>query len=56
MIQPTNSPKLEELKYVLFEKMEIQNKDAKVIIFSEWVKVHHLIGKLLRENNVDLLN
>jgi SNF2 family DNA or RNA helicase len=46
------SPKMEELKYVLFEKMEIQHKDAKIIIFSEWVKVHQLIGKLLRENKV----
>lgn len=46
------SPKLEELKYVLFEKMGIQHKDAKIIIFSEWVKVHQLIGNLLRENNV----
>ncbi len=46
------SPKMEELKYVLFEKMGIQNKNAKVIIFSEWVKVHQLIGKLLRENKV----
>ena len=46
------SPKMEELKYVLFEKMGIQHKDAKIIIFSEWVKVHQLIGKLLRENKV----
>lgn len=46
------SPKMEELKYVLFEKMGIQNKNAKIIIFSEWVKVHQLIGKLLRENKV----
>ncbi len=46
------SPKMEELKYVLFEKMGIQHKDVKIIIFSEWVKVHQLIGKMLRENKV----
>jgi SNF2 family DNA or RNA helicase len=46
------SPKMEELKYILFEKMGIQNQDAKIIIFSEWVKVHKLIGKLLLENKV----
>jgi SNF2 family DNA or RNA helicase len=46
------SPKMEELKYVLFEKMGIQYKDVKIIIFSEWVKVHQLIGKMLRENKV----
>lgn len=46
------SPKLEELRYVLFEKMDIQNKDMKIIIFSEWIKVHQLIGRMLRENNV----
>jgi SNF2 family DNA or RNA helicase len=49
------SPKMEELKYVLFEKMEIQHKDTKIIIFSEWVKVHQLIGRLLRENNVGFI-
>lgn len=46
------SPKMEELKYVLLEKMGIQHKEIKIIIFSEWVKVHKLIGKLLRENKV----
>ena len=46
------SPKLLELKYVLFEKMGIQNCNAKIIIFSEWIKVHQLIGKMLRENNI----
>ena len=46
------SPKMEELKYVLFEKMGIQHKDAKIIIFSEWTKVHQLIGKMLRENKI----
>ncbi|MDO9038167.1 MAG: DEAD/DEAH box helicase [Lutibacter sp.] len=46
------SPKLEELKHILFEKLDIKNKPAKLIIFSEWIKVHKLIGRLLRENNI----
>ncbi|MCF6222654.1 MAG: DEAD/DEAH box helicase [Flavobacteriaceae bacterium] len=51
--QETNeSPKLEELKHILFENIDIKNSDRKIIIFSEWIKVHKLIGKILRENNV----
>lgn len=46
------SPKLEELKHVLIEKLDVRNKDLKIIIFSEWVKVHKLIGRMLRENNI----
>ncbi len=46
------SPKLEELKYILLEKLDIKNTRRKIIIFSEWVKVHKLIGKMLRENNI----
>lgn len=46
------SPKLEELKYILLEKMDVPNSDQKIIIFSEWIKVHKLIGKMLRENNI----
>lgn len=46
------SPKLEELRYILFEQLDIKNKPAKIIIFSEWITVHKLIGRLLRENNV----
>jgi len=46
------SPKLEELRNILVEKMDVPNKDYKIIIFSEWVKVHKLIGKMLRENNI----
>ncbi len=47
-----DSPKLDELKYILLEKLDLQNSDRKVIIFSEWVKVHKLIGNMLRENNI----
>jgi ERCC4-related helicase len=47
-----DSPKLEELKYILLEELDVKNSKRKIIIFSEWVKVHKLIGKMLRENNI----
>ena len=50
--ETNESPKLEELKYILLEKLEVVNSDRKIIIFSEWVKVHKLIGHILRENNI----
>jgi superfamily II DNA/RNA helicase len=50
--ETNESPKLEELKHILLEKLDIQNTDRKIIIFSEWIKVHKLIGKLLRDNNI----
>jgi SNF2 family DNA or RNA helicase len=50
--ETNESPKLEELKHILLEKLDVQNTDRKIIIFSEWVKVHKLIGKLLRDNNI----
>lgn len=50
--ETNESPKLEELKYILLEKMDVPNSDQKIIIFSEWIKVHKLIGKMLRENNI----
>ncbi|GHU70839.1 hypothetical protein FACS189413_11730 [Bacteroidia bacterium] len=50
--ETNESPKLEELRDILFEKLDLQNTNRKIIIFSEWVKVHKLIGQLLRENNV----
>ncbi|WP_289053544.1 DEAD/DEAH box helicase [Carboxylicivirga marina] len=46
------SPKLEELKYILLEKLDLANQNKKVIIFSEWVKMHKLMGKMLLENNI----
>lgn len=46
------SPKLEELKHILIEKLDIKNTKRKIIIFSEWVKMLGLIGKLLREIGV----
>ncbi len=50
--ETNESPKLEELKYILLEKLDVINSDSKIIIFSEWVKVHKLIGHILRENNI----
>lgn len=48
----SESPKLDELRDILIEKLDLPNVGRKVIIFSEWVKVHKLIGQLLRENRV----
>jgi len=50
--ETNESPKLEELKDMLLEKLDVPNSDRKIIIFSEWVKVHKLIGQILRENNI----
>ena len=50
--ETNESPKLEELKYLLLEKLDVVNSGCKIIIFSEWVKVHKLIGHILRENNI----
>jgi len=43
------SPKLHELKYILLEKLDIKKDGTKVIIFSEWVTMLHLIGKMLQD-------
>lgn len=47
-----DSPKLEELKYILLDQLDVKNSDKKIIIFSEWVIMHKLIGNMLRENNI----
>jgi len=46
------SPKMDELKHILFEQLDLRNNRRKIIIFSEWVKVHKLIGQVLRENKI----
>ncbi len=46
------SPKMEELKEILLEKMDVKNQDSKIIIFSEWVTMLQLIGKMLHENGI----
>lgn len=43
------SPKLHELKYIILEKLDLKNHKGKVIIFSEWITMLHLIGKMLHE-------
>jgi SNF2 family DNA or RNA helicase len=50
--ETNESPKLEELQHILIEKLDVPNRETKIIIFSEWIKVHKLIGKILRENNI----
>jgi SNF2 family DNA or RNA helicase len=47
-----DSPKLLELEDILFEKLDIKNQVRKVIIFSEWIKMHQLIGAMLRKKGV----
>jgi len=46
------SPKMEELKHILIDELDLKNTDRKIIIFSEWVKVHKLIGQMLRKNGI----
>lgn len=43
------SPKLKELKEILTEKLDLKNKESKVIIFSEWITMLNLIGNMLHE-------
>ncbi len=43
------SPKLHELKHIILEKLDLKNHKGKVIIFSEWITMLHLIGKMLHE-------
>jgi SNF2 family DNA or RNA helicase len=50
--ETNESPKLEELENILFEQLDIKNSSRKIIIFSEWVKVHKLIGQMLRRNKI----
>jgi superfamily II DNA/RNA helicase len=46
------SPKLEELKEILLEKLNIKEGKRKVIIFSEWVTMLQLIEKILQNNKI----
>jgi len=46
------SPKLDELKHILLEKLDVANNKRKIIIFSEWIRSHQIIGELLRELNI----
>lgn len=50
--ETNHSPKLDELKTILLEKLNIKNRKKKVIIFSEWKTMLHLIGKMLKLNGI----
>ncbi len=50
--ETNHSPKLEELETILLEKLNIKNRKRKVIIFSEWKTMLHLIGKMLKTNGI----
>ncbi|MCC5918891.1 MAG: DEAD/DEAH box helicase [Cryomorphaceae bacterium] len=47
-----HSPKLDELKEILLEKLDLHNNNRKVIIFSEWKRMNGIIGKMLRDNQI----
>ena len=46
------SPKLAELEHILLEKIDILHSDRKIIIFSEWTQVLHMIGKMLQRHGI----
>lgn len=50
--ETNHSPKLEELRTILLEKLDIKKRKRKVIIFSEWKTMLHLIGKMLKANGI----
>jgi len=50
--ETNESPKMKELENILFDQLDLKNADRKIIIFSEWIKVHKLIGGMLRENKI----
>ena len=47
--ETNHSPKLYELKHILLEKLDMQNNLRKIIIFSEWINMLHLIAEVLDE-------
>ena len=47
------SPKLDELKEILFDKLDIKTKRKKVIVFSEWKTMLRIISKMLQANGVN---
>lgn len=46
------SPKLIELEEILLQKLDLPNNERKIIIFSEWVTMLGIIGKLLAKNGI----
>ena len=53
--QTNESPKLDELQDILLNKLDLTNQNRKIIIFSEWIKVHKLIGRILRDQNIGFI-
>ncbi len=53
--ETNHSPKLEELETILLEKLNIKKRKRKVIIFSEWKTMLHLIGKMLKTNGIQFV-
>ncbi|MEM7659486.1 MAG: DEAD/DEAH box helicase [Bacteroidota bacterium] len=50
--ETNHSPKLEELRHILTEKLDVKGTGRKILIFSEWVRMNGLIGRLLREEDI----
>lgn len=47
-----HSPKLVELEEVVLQKLDLPNNSRKIIIFSEWINMNAIIGKMLKENGI----
>jgi len=47
-----HSPKLTELEEILLQKLDLTNNERKIIIFSEWTTMLHIIGKMLAKNGI----
>ncbi|WP_448517993.1 DEAD/DEAH box helicase [Rhodoflexus sp.] len=50
--ETNHSPKLAELRHILLEKLDILHQPRKVIIFSEWMRMGDLIGKMLLDYGI----
>lgn len=50
--ESNHSPKLVELEEILLDKLDLKNNTRKVIIFSEWTKMNHIIGKMLSKIDI----
>lgn len=46
------APKIDALEEILFQKLDIQNNERKIIIFSEWTAMNQIIGKFLSKNGI----
>jgi SNF2 family DNA or RNA helicase len=47
-----HSPKLDHLRHILLDQLDLKQSRRKIVIFSEWVRMNHMIGRLLRENDL----